>query len=281
MSPITKKINSLTKIILVAGILAGVLPELIVGQNCGCAPGLCCSQFGFCGTGEEYCGQNCREGPCTGAGGTPTTPSGASVADIVTDSFFNGIVNSDASCAGRGFYTRAAFLEAVNSFPEFGRTGSADDSRREIAAFFAHASHETSRFCFIEEINGASQDYCDERNTQYPCVQGENYYGRGPLQLTWNYNYGAAGQSVGFDGLNNPEIVATNNVISFRASLWFWMTNVHSIITSGRGFGETIRAINGQLECNGANPDTVTSRVNYYTNYCSQLGVAPGDNLRC
>ena len=136
-------------------------------------------------------------------------------------------------------------------------------------------------FCFIEEINGASQDYCDENNAQYPCVQGKNYFGRGPLQLTWNYNYGAAGQSVGFDGLNNPEIVATNNVISFRASLWFWMTNVHSIITSGRGFGETIRAINGQLECNGANADTVTSRVNYYTNYCSQLGVAPGDNLRC
>ena len=133
--------------------------------------------------------------------------------------------------------------------------------------------------CKIEETNGASQDYCDETNTQYPCNPDKKYYGRGPLQLTWNYNYGAAGSSIGFDGLNAPEIVATDAVVSFKTALWFWMTNVHSVI--GQGFGATTRAINGAVECDGKQPDLVQARINYYTQYCNQFGVAPGDNLSC
>ena len=69
---------------------------------------------------------------------------GGSVADIVTQDFFNGIINqADASCAGKNFYTRVAFLDALNSFNQFGNIGSTDDSKREIAAFFAHVTHET------------------------------------------------------------------------------------------------------------------------------------------
>ncbi|GJS10857.1 putative reverse transcriptase domain-containing protein [Tanacetum coccineum] len=132
-----------------------------------------------------------------------------------------------------------------------------------------------SYFCHIEEINGPSKDYCNESNTQYPCNPNKGYYGRGPIQLSWNYNYGPAGSSIGFDGLNNPETVATDPIISFRTALWFWMNNVHSVILSGQGFGATIRAING-MECDGGDPDTVTAHVGYYNQYCSQLGVAPG-----
>uniref|UniRef100_A0A5B6ZNK8 chitinase n=1 Tax=Davidia involucrata TaxID=16924 RepID=A0A5B6ZNK8_DAVIN len=140
--------------------------------------------------------------------------------------------------------------------------------------------HETGYLCYIEEVNGASYDYCDESNSEYPCAPNKSYYGRGPLQLTWNYNYGAAGAAIGFDGLNNPEIVASDPVVSFKTALWSWMTNVHSIITSGRGFGATIQAIN-VAECNGGNPASANARVGYYIDYCKQLGVAPGDNLDC
>ena len=136
-------------------------------------------------------------------------------------------------------------------------------------------------FCYIEEINGPSRDYCDEQNTQWPCVEGKGYYGRGPIQLSWNYNYGAAGSSIGFNGLNNPEIVAEDPVISFKTAFWFWMNNVHSLIVSGQGFGATIRAINGALECDGGNPATVQARIRYYTQYCQRLGVSPGGNLEC
>ncbi|KAH6833454.1 carrot EP3-3 chitinase-like protein [Perilla frutescens var. hirtella] len=246
----------------------------VYGQNCGCAPNECCSQFGFCGTNSTYCGPGCQSGPCT--------TNGVIVQDIVTDAFFNGIANgAGPDCPDRGFYTRSAFIGALGSFRGFGTTGSAEDGRREIAAFFAHVKHETGSLCFREEREGQSQIYCDTNYPQWPCAANKRYYGRGPLQLTWNYNYGAAGAALDFDGLNNPEIVATNIDVSFKAALWYWMENCHTAITSGQGFGATIKAINGDIECNGREPDKVTNRVNYYTSYCSQLGVDPGPNLRC
>ena len=101
-----------------------------------------------------------------------------------------------------------------------------------------------------------------ENNTQYTCNPHKGYYGRGPIQLSWNFNYGPAGERIGFDGLNNPEIVATDPVISFRTALWYWMNFVQPVI--GQGFGATIRAINGYLECDGGNSAQVQSRVRYY-----------------
>ncbi|XP_043720242.1 endochitinase EP3-like isoform X2 [Telopea speciosissima] len=206
--------------------------------------------------------------------------NGVVVGDIVTQDFFNGIINqADSSCAGKSFYTRDAFLEATNSYTSFGTTGTTDDSKREIAAFFAHVTHETGHFCYIEEIDGASKNYCQE-STQYPCTSGKGYYGCGPLQLSWNYNYGAAGNSIGFDGLNSPETVANDVAISFKTGLWFWMNGCHSIITSGQGFGATIKSINSR-ECNGGDTAAVQARVQYYQDYCNQFSVSPGDNLTC
>ncbi|KAG8655402.1 endochitinase EP3 [Manihot esculenta] len=263
-------------IIVLAGIFAGVLPAYVVAQNCGCAANECCSRWGFCGTTEEYCGTGCQGGPCI----PPPPVNDVSVADVVTAEFFNGIIDqAEDSCVGKSFYSREVFLDALSSYPRFGRVGSADDSKREIAAFFAHVTHETGHFCFIEEINGASKDYCDEENTQYPCNPDKGYYGRGPIQLSWNFNYGPAGESIGFDGLNSPETVANDPLISFKTALWYWMNNVQSVMS--QGFGATIRAINGDLECDGGNSATVQARVGYYTDYCSQLGVAPGENLTC
>lgn len=267
---------NIIKLIFVTGVISGIFTELTAGQNCGCAANECCSEFGFCGPAGDpaYCGSGCREGPCT-------PPTDVNVADIVTPEFFNGILNQ-GDCPGKNFYSRGAFLDALSSYDRFGRAGTQDDSKREIAAFFAHASHETERFCFTEEKDGATKNYCNETDIQYPCAPGKLYYGRGPLQLTWNYNYGPAGQENNFDGLNNPEIVANDPAVSFRTALWYWMRSVHRIIISGQGFGATIQAINGALECgNPAESGKVDSRVNYYTNYCTQLGVAPGDNLRC
>lgn len=136
-------------------------------------------------------------------------------------------------------------------------------------------------FCHIEEKDGNLQDtYCDTDNeAQYPCTAGKQYYGRGPLQLSWNYNYGAAGIAIGFDGLNNPEMVATDVDTSFKSAMWFWMTNVHSVMN--QGFGATTKAINGALECNGQNQDQANDRIQFYQKYCADFGVAPGDNLSC
>ncbi|THU50565.1 hypothetical protein C4D60_Mb06t21580 [Musa balbisiana] len=180
-------------------LLAGVIA--VAGQNCGCSSDLCCSKWGYCGTGSDYCGAGCQSGPCEAS----PPANDVSVADIVTQSFFDGIIGqADGGCAGKSFYTRDAFLSALGSYTSFGRVGTADDSKREIAAFFAHVTHETGHFCYIEEIDGASKDYCDETNTQYPCVAGKGYYGRGPIQLSWNFNYGPAGESIGFGQRRSP-----------------------------------------------------------------------------
>ncbi|PHT45215.1 Chitinase 5 [Capsicum baccatum] len=257
-----------------------VIPKLMLAQNCECEEGLCCSKWGYCGIGNGYCGKGCQGGPCY----FNISPkyNVKRVAEIVTESFFNGISDqADSNCEGKGFFTRSVFLEAVKCYPEFGTVGSSDDNKREIAAFFAHVTHETGQMCYINEINGASRDYCDMTNYLYPCVSGKNYYGRGPIQLSWNFNYGPAGKAIGFDGLNDPDIVARDSLISFKTALWYWMNNCHSLLTSGQGFGATIRTINGLLECNDANPEAVARRVQYYIEYCEQLGVDPGDNLSC
>ncbi|KAB5512725.1 hypothetical protein DKX38_029753 [Salix brachista] len=216
------------------------------------------SQYGYCGTGTAYCGTGCRQGPCSSSP-TPTTPSGSgSVADIVTPGFFNGIINqAPAGCAGKNFYTRNAFLSAVNSYSQFGKLGSAEASKH---------------FCYTEEINGASLNYCDATNRQYPCVPGKKYHGRGPIQLSWNYNYRPARKSNNFDGLNAPDIVSRDAVVSFKTALWFWMNNVRPVVS--QGFGATIRAISG-------NSGAVQARVKYYRDYCGQLGVSTENNLSC
>ena len=38
-------------------------------------------------------------------------------------------------------------------------------------------------YCFLREENPESS-YCDW-NPNYPCASGREYYGRGPIQLSW------------------------------------------------------------------------------------------------
>eukprot|EP00253_Pinus_taeda_P035304 PITA_35304 len=266
-------------------VLAPLLVLLLAGvsvnaQNCSCASGLCCSKYGYCGTTSAYCGDGCQSGPCNSSGGGSPSGGGGSVGTIISQSFFNGLAGGAASsCEGKGSYTYNAFIAAANAYSGFGTTGSNDIRKRELAAFLANVMHETGGMCFINERN-PTMIYC--KSSAGPCASGKSYHGRGPLVLSWNYKYGAAGKSIGFDGVNNPEKVAQDPTISFKTAVWFWMdnSNCHTAITSGQGFGGTIKAINSQ-ECNGGNSGEVDSRVNYYKKICNQLGVDPGANVSC
>ena len=131
---------ALTKISLVLLLcLLGFYSETVNSQNCGCAPNLCCSQYGYCGTTDPYCGAGCPSGPCIGSG---TPSSGEPVGTIVTQGFFNNIISQASNgCAGKSFYTRDSFFNAANSFPNF----ASSVTRREIATMFAHFTHETGR----------------------------------------------------------------------------------------------------------------------------------------
>lgn len=149
------------------------------------------------------------------------------------------------ACTGGGFYSYDAFIQAAAAFPQFAATGSDNVNRRELAAFLAQVSHETTGQCLLALVllvglladcrrarvgidsapapppahallpacsaaggpatsNGydwglcwkvelcvqagsdaACPSYCDQGT--YPCADKKKYYGRGPMQLSWNY----------------------------------------------------------------------------------------------
>jgi predicted chitinase len=111
------------------------------------------------------------------------------------------------------------------------------------------------------------------------CAPGKRYFGRGPIQLSWNFNYCTAGQALGLDLWANPDQVAQNPTTAWRTAMWYWMTQngpgsmpAHSCIVNNQGFGCTIRSINGALECNGGNPAQVQSRLILFNNFKAILG---------
>lgn len=180
-------------------------------------------------------------------------------------------------------YTYDSLIAATQQYSQFCNQGSLEQRQRETAAFLANISHETGQLVYVDEQNPPNS-YCDASNTTYPCVLGKNYHGRGPLQLSWNYNYGACGNAIGKDLLNQPELVSTNSAISFMTALWFWMTtqpSCHDAIRTS-GFGMTIKIINGGIECDKGQPTPqALDRIQIYQQYAGMLGVTPGDNLYC
>jgi hypothetical protein len=212
-----------------------------------------------------------------------TTPG--SCADVVSQQMFEGFFP-----ARNAFYTYAGFAAAAKLWPKFCGEGSADVKKLEAAAFFAHLVQETGSLRYLEEIGcetgACAAKYCDNSRTDFPCAAGQSYHGRGPMQLTWNYNYGSAGKALGLSFLAQPASVLASPTNAFNAALWFWMTrqpidSAHNTIVSGQGFGATIKIVNGPLECGGRSPQAVQNRVNAFLDFTSRLGVAPGSNTGC
>ncbi|XP_059647410.1 basic endochitinase [Cornus florida] len=290
----------------------GALAEQCGSQAGGakCPGNLCCSKFGWCGNKPEYCGDGCQS-QC--GGGPSPGPSGGDITNLITRSMFDQILKhrNDGACPGKGFYSYDAFIAAAKSFGGFATTGDNTLRKREIAAFLGQTSHETTGgwpsapdgpyawgYCYLRE-QGNPGAYCVP-NAQYPCAPGRKYFGRGPIQISYNYNYGQAGRAIGVDLLNNPDLVATDPVISFKTAIWFWMTpqspkpSCHDVITkrwtpsgadqaAGRnqGYGAITNIINGGLECGHGQDSRVQDRIGFYRRYCDILGVTYGSNLDC
>jgi len=231
------------------------------------------------------------------------------------DAFFPNINN--AACTGANFFTYDALIQASTAFPSFARSGDLTKDKRELAAFLGQTSHETTGgwatapggpqawgYCFKEERGcegGACTGYCAAGNPcasqgiDCTCASGQTYQGRGPVQLSWNYNYGAFSKYIYGDAsvlINDPSQVATNATLAYQAGLWFWMTpqspkpSCHDAMTGawqptasdtagGRapGYGMTTNIINGGLECNMPTNDKVIDRVEYYKRYADILNV--------
>ncbi|WNE99830.1 chitinase [Streptomyces luomodiensis] len=215
---------------------------------------------------------------CGGSG--EQNPSGF----VVTEAQFNQMFPNRNS-----FYTYQGLTAALSAYPGFANTGSDTVKKQEAAAFLANVSHETGGLVHIVEQDTSNYpSYCDWSQS-YGCPAGQSaYYGRGPIQLSWNFNYKAAGDALGIDLLNNPYLVERDAAVSWKTALWFWNTQTgagtmtpHNAMVNQRGFGETIRSINGAKECNGNNPGQVQSRVDTYQRFVQILGTTAGSNLYC
>lgn len=183
-------------------------------------------------------------------------------------------------------------------------------NKRELAAFFAQIAHETRH-----GVNGTYTDglmLLHEDNTtltyfgdsdEYPPAKGQKYYGRGPMQISYNGNYGYAADCIFGDEkilLNNPGLVETDPVVAFKTAVYFWLTpqthkpSAHDVMTGkwqpnaadkvkGRvpGFGMTINIVNGELECNkGENNYSMKDRIGFYQFFLTKLGVTDA-NCAC
>ncbi|WP_328606334.1 chitinase [Amycolatopsis sp. NBC_00345] len=225
--------------------------------------------------------------PASTATAAPTRSATASSPDasfVVSEDQFNQMF------PGRNaFYTYSGLTAALDAYPGFANTGSDTVKKQEAAAFLANVSHETGGLVYIVEQNTSNYPHYCDTSQSYGCPAGTAaYYGRGPIQLSWNFNYKAAGDALGIDLLNNPYLVEQDAAVAWKTGLWYWNTQTgpgtmtpHDAMVNQRGFGETIRSINGSIECNGGNPSQVQSRIDAYQKITGILGVDPGGNLSC
>jgi predicted chitinase len=208
--------------------------------------------------------------------------SNCGLANVITKAYFDSIFPLTSRHA---VYTYEGFIAASAAYPAFVNTGTLDACRREAAAFLANVKRETGSLRYAEQI--AKESYCSSRSgctcDATTTDQNKWYYGRGAIQLSWNYNYCSAGAALGVDILSTPSLVATTPELAWKTAIWFWMTSggagsgtCHDAMTTGAGFGETIRTINGGQECNmggyGA-VSGVTERVDAYIQFAKDLGI--------
>jgi putative chitinase len=140
------------------------------------------------------------------------------------------------------------------------------------AAFLAQLAHESGEFRWMEEIWGptaAQRGYegrADLGNTQQG--DGKRFKGRGPIQITGRDGYRRAGQALGIDLENNPDL-ASKPEYAFQIAGWYWSSrNLNALADQGTvsAFRQVTKKINGGY--NGWD-----ERFRYYQNARAALGL--------
>jgi len=255
-----------------------------VASNAGGGYGAAEASAGFAGSSASSGG--------VAAGGAAGSSGGAAGADpFIANSPFAKLITQQVFeqmfPQGSSLYSYVDLVHATANYPDFASDGS-DGAKRDAAAFLANVARESLELQYTDEI--IQGPYC-QPSDDCPCADGKSYFGRGALQISWNYNYCAAGKDLGLPLLANPELVSSDPNLRWLTGLWFWMTQTsgtghtpHSAIASD-GFGETIRIINGGIECNGPTDPQVQANVadrkSHYLRFTAILGVSIGGPIDC
>jgi len=177
------------------------------------------------------------------------------------------------------------FLAAVARYPFFcgekGYFSSVDEAcKRELASLFGHAAQETGggsiygSFTWLREygyVNGSTY-FNNGCAAPFNCSRSwARYYGRGPKQLTYYFNY-AGFSAAYFNGNYNfllewPDMVAYDGTMYFTSALWFVMNHqppkpsIHDVIL---GRYRPPQTCNGGADCYGLTYDATTGVKNNF-----------------
>ncbi len=205
--------------------------------------------------------------PDSDAGASPSTSAVPTPPITPTDSDFTPITEKQlrAIVPNLDGAKAATLVEPLNNAME---EASINTPLRQ-SAFLAQIAHETGGFKWFRELgNDAYFKKYDGRkdlgNTQPG--DGPRYKGRGFIQITGRANYEKAGQALGIDLINEPQLAETPTV-GARVATWFWGSrNLNSYADKG-DFITITRRINGGL--NG-----LEDRQAYYARAKETLGAA-------
>lgn len=115
------------------------------------------------------------------SGGNPPANSDFPISEAQFNQLFP---NRNSTCSYQGL------VNGAKKYSAFAATGDSAMKKREIAAFLANVQHETGSLRYLRKLNTANYPYYCDLNQPYGCPVGtDQYYGRGSLQLSWNYNY--------------------------------------------------------------------------------------------
>lgn len=231
----------------------------------------------------------------------------------------------DYSVVESWWYTNTTPEVVINvDFADFANATSSTNNKRELAAFLANISKETTGGWQVPVGGGSAGDYAQwglyfvhevgytaangagtysQASTEYPANPSKGYYGRGPIQLSWNYNYGQLSKFLYNDVtvlLNNPDFVQQDGVLAFKSAIWFWMMpqwpkpSCHQVMHDlwvpqvgeytatkmyKKGFAHANNIINGGLECRSTSTAEFTQKVvlrsELYKYYLGILGFTP------
>lgn len=146
----------------------------------------------------------------------------------------------------------------------------------ELAQFLGQCAHETGNFQHVKEIGGSldfkkyEPVFKKDKKTKKVVMDiktkkpknfnptasllgndmpgdGTKYKGRGYIQLTGKYNYTKAGQALGLDLVNHPELVEKPEVAA-KVAVWFWQNRVQPKVDNFNDTAAATKPINKGLK---------------------------------
>ena len=131
------------------------------------------------------------------------------------------------------------------------------DTPLRLQHFFAQCAYETDEFTSFLEGHGRLPDdyfreHCDPEGQWGPVLgntekdDGPRYKGRGMLMLAGRANYQAAGDALGLDLINHPEMVERPE-IAVKTAIWIWRSRGMETFADADDVSGATRAFAGTM----------------------------------